>query len=810
MKSDIKDGAKRVPMSALRGLAAAVCLLAVMTGKVNAQAFGDGDWQAQGPGPILFGQTEGVTPDNEVVGAVHTVLAHPTNPDMLYIGAVNGGIWKTVNATAVSPNWTRLTDDFPSLSIGAMAFDSADATLQTVYAGIGRYSSLGSFGGDRIGLLKSTDGGTTWTVIDAGGALAGKNISGLAVNGSDIVASVNLADSFTFSNIGIFRSSDGGATFARISDGDGTATGLPGGVAHDLVRDPSNASRLFTSLIFAEGAGGTSGFYRSNDFGATWSKVSDAAIDALFFENGDNAISNIEFAVGQSSNVYAAIVRFGRLAGVFRSGDAGSTWTAMDLPTTIEDGFGIGVHPGGQGGIHLSIAADPINANIVYIGGDRQPRFNEASGNPVAGFPNSIGAQNFSGRLFRGNASQPTGSQWTPLTHSGTASNSSPHADSREMTFDANGALIETDDGGIYRRTQPRSPSGDWVSINGDLQSTEYHGIAYDAVSDIVIGGSQDVGTSQQIMIDDPVFETLFQGDGGDPGVDDISSPNQSTRFFSFQFLGNFARAVFDDTNTLQSFVVTDRTVLSGGAAISPQFYTPIIVNSQQGNRLLIGAGNSLYESLDQADTVTEIAEGWRANAFVGDPLVYGVPGNPDLIVLAATEETNAQTGARQQRILIRTGGPGAAFTEVIPPSSGTIIDLAVDPDQAARIIAMTAVGVFLSSDSGANWSTVTGNLQSFDPGTLRSLAFVPGTDDAVVVGSNRGTFFATASGGFDSWSEFGQNLPNAPVFELEYDAADNVLVAGLLGRGAWKFTSVSDFDPDVIFADGFESPAQP
>src|SRR6056297_3557607 len=129
---------------------------------------------------------------------------------------------------------------------------------------------------------------------------------------------------------------------------------------------------------------------------------------------------------------------------------------------------------------------------------------------------------------------------------------------------------------------------------------------------------------------------------------------------------------------------------------------------------------------------------------------------------------------------------------------------------QAARIIAMTAVGVFLSSDSGANWSTVTGNLQSFDPGTLRSLAFVPGTDDAVVVGSNRGTFFATASGGFDSWSEFGQNLPNAPVFELEYDAADNVLVAGLLGRGAWKFTSVSDFDPDGIFADGFESPAQP
>ena len=62
-------------------------------------------------------------------------------------------------------------------------------------------------------------------------------------------------------------------------------------------------------------------------------------------------------------------------------------------------------------------------------------------------FPNSIGANNFSGRLFRCDASLATGSQCTPLTHIGTASNSSPHADSREMTFDAAGNLIETDDG---------------------------------------------------------------------------------------------------------------------------------------------------------------------------------------------------------------------------------------------------------------------------------------------------------------------------------------------------------------------------
>src|SRR5687768_17641549 len=55
-------------------------------------------WQAQGPGPAVDGQVENVSPDNEVTGAIHTVLAHPTDPKVLYIGSVNGGVWKTTNA----------------------------------------------------------------------------------------------------------------------------------------------------------------------------------------------------------------------------------------------------------------------------------------------------------------------------------------------------------------------------------------------------------------------------------------------------------------------------------------------------------------------------------------------------------------------------------------------------------------------------------------------------------------------------------------------------------------------------------------
>lgn len=742
-------------------------------------------WLPQGPGPTTFGQVEGIE-NGEVVGAIHTVVAHPHAAGTMYVGAVNGGVWKTTNATSQNPKWTRLTDDQQSNSIGALDLDPTDPPRKTLVAGIGRFSSFGSTGGARIGLLRTTNGGSSWTTIDGGGVLVNKNISGVAARGNVLVVSVNTAVPFTFANIGIWRSTNGGATFTQIATGNGSATGLPGGVTHDLVGDPNNDSRLFTGVVFANSVGGSNGLYRSDDTGATWTKVSNPAIDALIISGVTN---NIEFAVGHHNNVYAAIVNSGRLARLFRSGDGGTTWTAMDLPTTNE-GAPSGIHPGAQGSIHLSLVADPTNASIVYIGGDRQPLFNEPIGGPFS-FPNSLGAENFTGRIFRGDASKPSGSQWVHLTHSsslgapggGTASTSAPHADSREMVFNSGGELIETDDGGIYKRTDPRSNTGDWFSLNGDIQTTELHDVSYDTFSNVAFGGAQDTGVPVQLEPFKVTWESLLTADGGDVAVDTTSTPGISVRYSSNQNLGNFNRTFWDSANNFVGFTFPALSLVGGGSPPVRQFVTPVVVNGVDATRLVIGAANSVYESFDQGDTIRQVLPAVPASGSGIDPLAYGAAGNPDILYVGATD-----------RVFVRTAAAPAPLAQSLTfPTGQTVTDIVIDPADANTAFASTVASVYRTTDAGATWTNVTGNLPALVPLTVRSIAYADTLfGDAVIVGTQNGVYFATQSTGFANWRRLGNFLPTVPVFDLDYDPSDDLLIAGTMGRGAWKLLAVS------------------
>jgi hypothetical protein len=826
-------------------------------------------WIAQGPAPMQNGQVEQIVPDQEVIGAIHTVAAHPTHPDILYIGAVNGGIWRTMNATAARPIWTPLTADMVSPSIGALEFDPADPNR--LLAGIGRFSSFARAGSFLTGLLLTTDGGDTWMPIDDA-RLINENISGVAVRGDLLLASANdrLVEVGGGAG-GLFRSLDGGATWSTVS---GT-NGLPAGGIFDLVGDPSAPNRFYASVA-------SDGIYCSDDGGATWRNISSSDISVKGLNEtiqleGNN---NTEMAVGSNGRLYVAVMINGQTQYLGFSDDQGVTWTAMDLPLTIDDlpvpiamaanttpivvtsvaehglstgarvritgvrgntaangdfvittvdgvafslngsagngayagggewvelnGLNPRVKPGGQGSIHFSIRVDPANPNVVYVGGDRQ------GGDIFNPNGNFIGAHNFTGRLFRGDTTiVATGAvpspQWAHLTHrndiaaipaGGTASGSAPHADSREMVFDAGGDIIEVDDGGIYRRTQPQDNMGDWFSLNGNLQVTEFHDIAYDAMSHVIIGGAQDNGMSVQTTPGSLTWLQLFPADGGDVAVDDTSQPGISTRYISVQHLGGFSRVDFDQNNIFIALTQLPLMVIGGGAALEPQFLTPIELNRINPARLVIVGLNSIYESFDRGDTIAEIGPGLGPNdtSAVQDAIAYGGRRNG----IANADVLYVGVG---MTVFVRTA-VNAPLAPTTAPFPGTFLrDIVMDPDDWMTVYVVDSGAVFVTNDAGMSWREVTGNLLT-EIGTpdlpvqIKSAAFVPGNPDAVFIGTHRGVFqmLVTDEG---NWQLFGTGLPNVPVWALDYDATDNVLVAGTMGRGAWLISDVSAVDDD-------------
>jgi hypothetical protein len=718
-------------------------------------------WVQQGPGPHTAGQVENIT-DGEVGGAIHALATHPTDANIVYVAAVNGGIWKTTNATTTNPTWSEQLGPNRSLSMGAIAFDPTDATNQTLMAGSGRFSNSAGRGGDRVGIWRTTNGGTTWTLLDGGGTITGLNVTGVAPRGAILVTSANTAD--TLANRGIWRSINTGGAWTQISGAVGT--GLPTGASFDLASDPSNNARLFTNA-------GTTGIFRSEDTGGTWNKVSDAAVDAALVGAG-----NVKIAVGTSNNVYLGIVNGGRLASLFRSGDGGGSWTPLDLPTTTELGVPVGIHPGAQGGTNLSIVADPTNGNVVYVGGDSQP-------GPL---PNSIGASDFSGRLFRVDASLAAGTQASHITHSNTGASSAPHADSRDMAFDAAGNLIETDDGGIYRRTTPLNNAGNWFSMIGNLIVTELKDAAWDSNAKSVIGGAQDTGTPEQVIPGNLRWRSVSTADGGDVAVNDTGVPNTSIRYSSNQGLGNFRRRTLDSSNALISQVLPALTLVGGGAALVTQFTTPIAVNRVAPTRLIIGGGNSVYESLDQGDTITEIGPGIPVNSAATDPIAYGATGNADMLYIGSGDD-----------VFVRTAAPPAALTaSATYPGNGTgrpVRAIVMEPDDPQIAYVADNTNVFRTPDAGGSWVNITGDLLTLTPGNIHSITFSnANADGTVIVGTNNGVFKARGPG-FTDWEPAADGLPRAPVYDLEYDVTDEVLVASLLGRGAWT-VNLSERNP--------------
>ncbi|HZN33903.1 MAG TPA: hypothetical protein VFB80_08785 [Pirellulaceae bacterium] len=793
-------------------------------------------WIEQGPGTMTNGSSEGI-PDEPVAGAVNVVAPDPVNANRLFAGSVNGGIWRTTDATSPNPHWTPLTDQFRSLSVTSLEFSPLDPAHNTLFAGTGSTSSGGGDGGPAIGLLKTTDGGQTWSVLGGPVTGSGANFGILQVIPTAIGTPATQVV-LVSTSAGVFRSTDGGVTF-------GMSPVLSGSVTH-LVADPANAGRLFAAVP-------GQGVFRSPDQGQTWDRVLGPTLsvggfgaDYDFLEiavhynagSGTNAIYVAGFFDPEDdSNDDDDVI-------VLRAPDPGAEvveWTLMGLPARL----GIPRQP--------SIAAHPANENLVFI--------SSVHGDNLAGCERS-GA-----RTSRGDASLDLASQWIQVVCDG-ASGTAPHVDSRGLVFDAYGNLLETTDGGIYRLRNPASdysPGTEpfWESVNGDLRTVEFYYVAYDSLNHVTFGGNQDNGTPHQLspgtpggIPDDFTWERRVIGDGG---VVQVDQSNQNClvadpctiRYQSFHFLGGFTREEFDGNNApvgmhdiqLEIEDSEGRRLTDGQGTLSDasddydvttQFIQAWALNAADPMRLLIGT-SYLYESIDQGDHLTAIGGldddfspinpvgavnrtmGSGSGLGQASPIAYGgwignVP-YPDVLWIGATQgldkEDNDGDGDTDESdeltptLRLRTSGSGLPDIVANYPG-GQIRDIALDPIDWRQAYILDASGsVFraVTDSDGAKISftdltgDLTGDLAMFatDNPTidLRTIEFMraDANTPVLLVGGQGGVY---RSINFGAWSELGVNLANAPVTDLHYDALDNVLVAGTFGRGAWTIPLAS------------------
>jgi hypothetical protein len=819
------------------------------------------NWVAAGPAPNTNGQDENIPAEvgggpNAVSGAIEAIAVDPGNSNVVFVGGVNGGVWMTPNITANPVAWVPLTDQFSALEISSLQFDPTDASNQTIVAGIGNISNDFANLGPMTGLLKSTDGGGTWAQLGnaplASGGLQGEVVSAVLPRGTTILVGVRASSpggNVSSPSPGLFRSVDGGQTFQLISG----LNNLGNGQVLDVASDPSDANRAYVVV-----GGATGGIFRTDDLGAHWTNVTNLAAITAQLTSGTFTNARLAVSAAATNPVYLAIADSGRLSGVFWSSNLGAMWTAMDLPQTndADSAFGgqaapQGINPGGQASANLTIAADPNNANLVYIAGDRQPDGGNAgfvSGGATV--PNSIGAVNYSARIFRGNTLvAPTGAvpspQWTPLTNSGTmntgpGTGSSPHADSRALLIDS-GKLLYSGDGGIFEETSPTTTTGNWLSLNGaltaassGLQVTQFTSvISYDSRSNIIFGGAQDTGDPQQSGVGSMVYQDQTQGDGPFTAVDDLTATANfpatvaSARYGFFNAVGpgnlgpGIGRQFYTAGNAPVGGVVglIPPAGISGVPAFTALTVSTVAPSAGNSTRVVVfqGLGGNVANpgtALFLADNAGTAASAGAINytqvltgAGWGGVNVLNGSGSGNAGIFAITVGGLLNGVANQDviyagsgnQVFLRTAatGPGATLTATaaLPAGAGTIQAVATDPNNWMIAYVTNGSNVYQTTDAGAHWATITGNLSD---NNIHTVNVIDGTGvnagvSAILVGETDGVF-RELSNDPKVWTKFGPSFPNSSVWGVAYNSVSNgSLVAGTNGRGAFEVQNANN-----------------
>ncbi len=318
-------------------------------------------------------------------GRIDDLAVLESNPAVFYVATATGGLWKTVNN---GTTWEVLFDTEEVVSIGTVAIPAADASLVWVGTGENNNRQTSSWG---AGVYKSTDGGHTWT---SRGLADARHVAGIVIDPVDHdTVYVAAAGHLWGPNEarGIFKTTNGGRTWAKVLyvDADTGAT--------DLVMDPTNNKVLYAATYQRRravwgfnGGGPGSAIHKSSDGGATWKRLTDG------IPEGDLGRIGLD-VYRRNPNVVYARIEHATESGVYRSDDGGERWTKMsdtnprpmyfsEIRIDPNDDhriyvLGVQLHMSDDGGRtftsttvphsdHHALWIDPANSNHVVTGCD--------------------------------------------------------------------------------------------------------------------------------------------------------------------------------------------------------------------------------------------------------------------------------------------------------------------------------------------------------------------------------------------------------------------------------------------------------
>ena len=676
-------------------------------------------------------------------GRINTITFHPTDPDIMWIGAGQGGLWKSTNG---GESWFPLGDDLPVMRISDITVNPANP--DEMYICVGDFAYLAYWIETRdvkrnthfgLGVYKSMDGGVTWQPTGLSTEFSDKDASltrrtFISADNDDIVLAAGMK--------GVFISGDRGGAWNKVLDGE----------IWDIEQDPSDPNTLYASTGFIRNLEiGNATLWKSTDFGESWSKLNTGIPEQW-------EAQRLEIAISPADPDYVYIVACdlgGGLYGVYRSVDGGSSWELRANSPNILHWLN-GTGQGGQGTYDLAVLAHPDDRDKLSVGGVNQW------------------------------ISEDGGMTWHGVSYyTGGFGGPAVHADHHFLKFNDHDSMIYLcHDGGVSRTREIIPGSWDsifqspdynwptqWEHLNNGLANMAFYRLGISQTeSRNIYAGAQDMGTFLRRDESNWTYHTL--GDG----MECIISPLSDDILFGSSQYGNLFRS--DDGG--QSF---------GGLGQgnrpwqqeSAEWTTPFMVGHDNPLAVYVGASN-VWFSGDNGDSF------FKASDFSIYPIsaLDVAPSNAGRIYVGK----RVWYGDNQPGEIWRLENDQTTWTDI---SDGTPVDsiyisyLEVD-DENENLIWATFAGfadgakVYESDNGGTTWRNISFNLPNVPANCIITH---PGADhNPLYVAMDRGVYYKNDT--MDRWDLYSEGLPNVIVSELEIHTDDQMLYISTFGRGVW------------------------